>query len=211
LCAVSLAASGCISLNSVKSEEAFSAPPDPSRVCAYSWNIGETLLRTENLISYGWASPASFGYGATLTHVDQLASSCPVPWPERTATLSVYYLEHVSKAYNAFVFTPLFFGSVYTLGIAPVPFYRDYVACVQTTSADGLSRIAIAEGSIYTLGNVWGTSNSPHHQGKTKMFELRTKLLRDLTSQAWHKLWHLDVENLGAEGCRHRLEAIVGR
>lgn len=210
-CAVSLAVSGCISLNSVKSEEAFSAPPDLSRVCDYSWTIGETLLRTENIISYGWASPASFGYGATLPHVDQLASSCPVPRPERTANLSVYYLEHVSKAYNAFVLMPLFYGSMYTLGVAPIPFFRNYVACVQTTSADGLDRLAIAEGSISTLGNVWGTSNTPHHQGKTEMFELRVKLLQDLTSQAWHKLWQLDAENPGAGGCRHALEAMVGR
>ena len=212
LCAASFAISGCISINSVKSEEAFSAPPELSRVCAYSWTIGETLLRTENIISYGWASPASFGYGATLPHIEQLASSCPIPWPERTANLSVYYLEHSSKVYNAFVLVPLFFGSVYTtLGIAPIPYFRNYVACVQTTSADGLGRFAIAEGSISSLANVWGQSNTRHHQGKTEMFDLRAKLLQDLTSQAWHKLWQLDAENLDAEGCRQRLETMVGR
>jgi hypothetical protein len=211
LCAVSLVISGCISINSVKSEEAFSAPPDASRACAYSWNIGETLLRTENIISYGWASPRSFGYGATLPHIEQLASSCPFPRPERTANLSVYYLEHSSKVYNTFVLVPLFFGSVYTLGIAPIPHFRNYVACVQTTSADGLGRFAIAEGSISSLANVWGQSNTRHHQGKTAMFDLRAKLLQDLTNQAWHKLWQLDTENLGTEGCRHRVEAMVGR
>ncbi|HSC96597.1 MAG TPA: hypothetical protein VLC73_16670 [Burkholderiales bacterium] len=211
LCAVSLVISGCISINSVKSEETFSAPPDTSRVCAYTWNIGETLLRTENIISYGWASPRSFGYGATLPHIEQLGSSCPFPRPERTANLSVYYLEHANKLYNTFVLTPLFFGSLYTLGIAPIPYFRNYVACVQTTSADGLGRFAIAEGSISTLGNVWGMGNTRHHQGKTEMIALRAKLLQDLTSQAWHKLWQLDAENLGAEGCRHRIETMVGR
>lgn len=212
LCAASLAVSGCISINSVKSEEAFSAPPDLSRVCAYSWNMGETLLRTENIISYGWAPPGSFGYGATLPHIEQLTSSCPIPGPERTANLSVYYLEHASKVYNAVVLAPLFFGSAYaTLGIAPVPYFRNYVACVQTTSPDGLNRFAIAEGSVSSLANVWGQSNTRHHQGKTEMFDLRAKLLQDLTSQAWHKVWQLDAENLDAEGCRQRLETMVGR
>ena len=211
LCVVSFTVSGCISLNSVQSEETFSAPPDLSRVCDYSWNTGETLLRTENLISYGWASPRSFGYGATLPHIEQLTSSCPIPRPERTANLSVYYLEHSSKVYNAAVLAPLVLASAYTLGIAPVPMFRNYVACVQTTSPDGLSRFAIAEGSISTLGNVWGTSDTPRHKGKAEMFELRAKLLQDLTSQAWHKLWRLRGENLDAEDCRHRLEAMVGR
>ena len=211
ICAVSLAVSGCISLNTVQSEGSPSAPPDLSRVCAYSWNNGETLLRTENLISYGWASPASFGYGATLPHVEQLTANCPIPRPERTANLSVYYLEHSSKVYNAAVLAPLILASGYTLGIAPVPFFRNYVACVQTTSPDGLNRFAIAEGSISTLANVWGQSNTRHYQGKTETFALRAKLLQDLTSQAWHKLWSLQDENLGAEDCRHRLEAMVGR
>lgn len=212
LCAVSLAVSGCVSINSVKSEEAFSAPPDLSRVCAYSWNIGETLLRTENIISYGWASPRSFGYGATLPHIERLTSGCPIPGPDRTANLSVYYLEHTSKVYNAAVLAPLMLGSMYaTLGIAPVPSFRNYVACVQTTSPDGLNRFAIAEGSVTSLGNIWGQGNSRHHQGKTEMFNLRAKLLQDLTSQAWHKLWQLDAENLDTGGCRHRLETMVGR
>lgn len=205
LCTVSLFVSGCISLNSVQSEQEFSAPPDLSRVCSYAWQTGEVLFRAENVTSFSWGSPGAFGYGATLAHVEQLATGCPRPQPERTAKLSVYYLEHESKAYGYAVGLPAAFLTGLTLGTMPVPWVRNYVACVQTTSADGLNRFAIAEGSITSLQNTWGGINMRHHQ------ERRAKLLQDLTSQAWHKLWLLQAENLGAEDCSQKLEAIVGR
>jgi len=211
LCTVSLFASGCISLNSVQSEEEFFAPPDLSRACAYAWQTGEVLFRAENVISYNWGPPGAFGYGATLTHVDQLTSGCLRPRPERTANLSVYYVEHASKTYTYAVMLPMAYLWGLTLGTMPVPLFRSYVACVQVTSADGLNRFAIAEGNISSVQNVWGGSNTRHHQGKTETTERRAKLLQDLTSQAWHKLWLLQAENLGAEDCRQKLEAIIGR
>ena len=156
LCAVSLFLNGCISVNSVRSEDEFSAAPDLSRVCAYAWKTGEVLFRAENVYSYSWGSPVAFGYGATLTNVERLTSGCPRPQPQRTANLSVYYLEHANKVYGYGVALPLAFLTGLTLGTVPVPFMRNYVACVQATSADGMNRFAIAEGSISLLQNTWG-------------------------------------------------------
>lgn len=211
MCVVSLFVSGCISLNTVRSEDEFSAAPDLSRVCAYAWKTGEVLFRAENVISYKWGAPSAFGYGATLTKVEELTAGCPRPQPERAANLSVYYLEHASKAYGVAVALPMAFLAGFTLGTMPFPFVRNYVACVQATSEDGLNRFAIAEGSITSLENVWGSSDSKKHKGHTETLERRARLMQDLTGQAWHKLWLLQAENLGGEDCRQKLGAIAGR
>ena len=206
----SLLVGGCISLNSVQSEKQLSTPPDLSRMCAYSWKKGEALFRAENILSYDWGPPSAFGYGAVLSGVEKLASGCPDTEPRPPAEVSVYYLEYASKLYGWAVVVPTALLSVFTIGITPVPVARNYVACVQATSSDGLDRVAIAEGSISSLENVWGGIDWRFAKGKTERTQRRVQLMQDLTSQAWHKLWREQDDNLGAQNCTHKLEAIAG-
>jgi hypothetical protein len=212
LCAVSLLVSGCISLHSVRSEEESSSAPDLSRVCAYAWRTGEVLFRSDSP-NTNWEAPNNFGYGTTLPHIEELATGCPRPHAERVANLSVYYLEHESKVYHYALGLPMAFLTGLTLGTFPVPVERYYFACVQATSSDGLNRFAIATGRSNSLQNLWGgvDGDTRRRLMRTEETERRAKLMKELTSQAWHKLWRLQAENSGAENCRQKLDAIVGR
>jgi len=101
-----------------------------------------------------------------------------------------------------------------SLGAIPFPVSRNYVACVEAVSPEGLNRFALAEGSITAVSNIWsswGHDQLPADHIGTRWDEQGAKLFKDLTDQAWHKLWLLEAENLGFEGCRYRLESMFGK
>jgi hypothetical protein len=183
LCAGSLLVNGCIStsFNLVQSERESSAPPDP-RMCAYAWKPD----------------------GAFQARAEQLASSCPSPRPERTAALSVYMVEGRNKPFAWVVSLPMAALSYWTLSLLPVLLLDDYVVCVQAASADGLNRLAIAEGSIVSLQN-----GLMFKKGKAEPEPGNVGLMRDdLTSESWRKLWLPQGENSGTENCAQKVAAI---
>ncbi|MGH8443383.1 MAG: hypothetical protein ACRETF_10840, partial [Nevskiaceae bacterium] len=193
---------GCVSLNSVSSETRFAAPPDPARPCAYAWQTGEVLFRSANVRSFVSGPPAVFGNGAMDAPGRGLVMRCPTHRPARNANVSVYYLQYAHKAYD-WLTLPMIAAAGYSGGLVPLPTFRHYVVCLEATSDEGLARYAMARGSIDSLQNVWGAQLD---REPLKGSDRVAKMLQDLTSQAWHKLWLLERENLGAEDCQQKLE-----
>jgi hypothetical protein len=205
-CITALTLTGCISMHSMKTESEFSAPPVNPKVCNYDWQVDMVLSRAEYVWRHDWKAPDGFGNGAATPRIDQLAAACPQPPPARPAKVSAYYLEHGNKVYgwtSRIVAKALW---IPTLGTLPLPLSTQFVTCIQTTSDDGLSRYAITEGEISTLVNIWGVG--PRFGAERA--ERTSKLLADLTTQAWAKMWLLEAENLGAEDCRSKLDALAG-
>jgi hypothetical protein len=211
LWAMAALVSGCVSVNSVTSEEQFLTPPDPSQVCAYAWKADEVLFRAENVYSYHWAAPSAFGYGDIDGYAAELWRACDQRRSPDVARLSLYYLEYGSKVYGHTMRIPMALITGLSLGTMPLPFFRSYTVCAEANLPHGQKRLAMAEGSVSTLANIWGMGNSKYNEGETEAKERRARLMRDLASQAWHKLWLADGQATGTESCRHRLETLIGR
>jgi hypothetical protein len=194
---------GCVSLQWTSSETQFSEASESAPICEYAWQRGEVLFRAENVYSYSWGTPEAFGYSEVTAGVDELLSQCRAGDAAKSATLSVYFLEHANKAVSLGSATMVTL-SAYTLGTMPIPAWRSYVACVEINPLGGPRRTAIAEGSVTTMQNVWGFERTDDERA------VRGKVMQDLARQAWHKVW-LQPPGEPGENCRRRLEAMIGR
>lgn len=202
--------SGCIASYSLHSEQEFSAPPDLTAVCGYKWTHVEAFFRNENVISHEWAPPGNFGYGSLDPYVRGLPNSCPdsAEADAREAQLSAHYLEHVNKIAQISAASL----SAFTLGLVPAPFTHYYAVCLQVITPDGVRRVGLTKGKLDSFENVWGSSDTRHHSGEQENRQTKEQLMRDLTLQAWHKIWlPTGSETKGVASCREALEAIAKR
>lgn len=143
--------------------------------------------------------PPNYRRKAPILNAEQLTSDCTGPQPERTATLSTYYA--IRENYLVSIIgASVGVVSVFTAGILPFPWSKSYDVCVEATSEDGLNRFAAAEGNLYLLWNWWAFGFR-----SDDLDAVATKLMNDLTNQAWQKMWLLQGENLGDEDCRRTL------
>ena len=212
LCAAMLALNGCVSMHSVESEALLSAPPDFSQASPCSWTKVTVLHGHNGVLSTGWDVPHSGNWAGVLPHIAELTSTCPSPIAAPSGELSVYLMELVST--GTLVASPaLALLNGFSLGAMPLPVSRNYIACVEAVSPDALRRFAVAEGNITSVANMWsawGHGQMPAEYVHAWWQERGTKLLKELTDQAWHKFWLAQAESPGAEGCRHQLESRVG-
>ena len=208
--AVPFLLAGCVSMHSIRTEDEYSAARDIPAACGYAWETGDVLFRAEYVVSYRWGEPAAFGYGLRL-HVAELPAKCPEPRVPGApaAKVSAHFIEYGNKVYGWVTVLPLAFYVGLTVGFGPFPSFRSYAVCVQVTG-DGLDRSAIAEGSISSLENVWGGSDTKQRQGRQETLARRSLVMKDLATQAWHKLWLAPAADPGGKSCSERLDAIAG-
>lgn len=215
-CALALSLTGCVSLHWVRSEKEFSAlpapAPAPAPACDYDWQLGQVLFRAGWEPKYGWEAPERRGHGALAAHVTQLTSGCIAPAPARIGTISVFTQEHL-RSYPDFLIFNAYLATFFSLGTVPLPSFRVHAACVHVTSPDGLNRTAVAQGKIWSLGNVWGmlSDDGIGPEAKDAVRQRTSNQLYELTSQAWTKLWLAQAETHGTEDCQQRLDVLAGR
>jgi hypothetical protein len=104
----------------------------------------------------------------------------------------------------------MFFASAYTLGFLPFPMTDHFAVCLELTSTDGLRRTALAQGQLDRFVNVWGSSNTRHHQGKDEQQRKVDEAMREVTVYAWRKAWlpgQRDSDRIAS--CREELDAIA--
>ena len=211
-CALALSLTGCVSLHWVRSEKEFSKPPANAAACDYDWQLGQVLFRAGWAPSYGWEPPERRGHSALVAHATQLTSGCTAPEPARRGTVSVYTQRHV-RSYPEILGFSAYLVTLYSLGTVPLPSFHVHAACVHVTSPDGLNRTAVAQGKIWSLGNVWGmlSDGGTGPEAKRGMAQRTSNQLQDLTNQAWTKLWLSPAETHGTQDCQQQLDVLAGR
>lgn len=168
--------------------------PDLSAVCDYEWTRTESFWRgTGGLEKIPWQPPPGGVFRRIETFVGTLPQGCGDPGIAQRdeARLTAYYAEHLYFGQKLAAYLPRVALSLYTLGFMPLPDTRYFAACLQVVTARGSGRNGLVRGQVNYFANVWGMGDNRFHRGKQKEAEQIEQLLRDLTVQAWHKLWQL--------------------
>lgn len=202
---------GCVADYKRYSEEQFSFPPDLSAGCNFHWTAEKAYYRIADGYGFAWASVGERGHPALQPFMKELLPKCSNAAGVQTAAahLSTHYLEYVNKDNRTKMMLPIGVFSLATAGYLPMEMRNFYVACVETTTPNGPRRAAVAHGVLEAVTNVWGASESLLHPGGTMRRYNREQLLRDLTRQAWHKLWTPGQGLAAGTGCRNTLDALL--
>jgi hypothetical protein len=203
---------GCIASYSTRHEEPAQPAPDAALICRYNWSADEPLFRSQNIISYEWAPASNFGHHDLAAALQELTSACPdsTSADRPDARISAHTLRHVNRFSRGVMALPMAFATGYTLGFFPFPMTDHFAVCLEMTSADGLRRAALAQGQLDRFVNMWGSSNTRHHQGKDEQRRKVDEVMRELTVHAWRKAW-LPVQRDSDKivNCREELDAIA--
>lgn len=209
---LSLLLSGCIASYTIRHEDPIEATPDAALVCRYNWWADVPYFRSENLISYRWAPASNFGHHDLAAALRDLTGVCPASDSDDrpNARVSAHALRHVNKYTRGAMALPMLFATGYTLGFLPIPLTDHFAVCLELTSPDGLRRSAIAQGRLDRFVNVWGSSNTTHHQGRDEQRRKVDEVMREVAVQAWRKAWARPQD--GSQvilACREELDAIA--
>jgi len=193
------------------SEDQFNLPPDLSSGCNFRWTTGRAYYRISNSNGFAWANADERGHAVLQPFMKDLLPNCPrnAGTPAMEAQLTTHYLEYTNQENRAKMMLPVGILSLATVGYAPFELNNYYVACVETNTPSGPRRAALAHGTLESFVNVWGSAETVLHPGGTVRRYHRENLLRDLTRQAWHKLWSVDQSLPAGRGCRETLDAML--
>jgi len=200
---------GCVADYKRFSEERYSAAPDLSGTCQFQWAAGNAYYRVRDANGFGWGEADKRGHPDLKPYLKDLAPKCPNAADAPRAFLSTHYVEYSNRANRSQMMLPVGFFQLLTLGYVPLELSSFYAACVETTTVAGPRRAAMAHGQLDAVTNVWGASESLLHPGGTMRRQNSEQLLRDLTQQAWHKLWTPGQGLAAGAGCRDSLEALL--
>ena len=201
---------GCVASYKHFSEERFSAAPDLTEACRYQWTAEKAYFRSEDQNGFGWADAGNRGFPGLQRDLKELAAKCPGTDRKAgaQARVSAHYLEYAEQSNRKAMLLPVVYFQLLSFGYAPMDMTNFYAVCVEAATPEGPRRAALAQGKLDAIANVWGASQSLLHPGGTMRQQNKERLLRDLTQQAWHKLWAPQQGLPVGIGCRGLLDAL---
>lgn len=202
---------GCVAHYKPFSEERFSAAPELSHACRFQWTAEKAWFRADDHNGYGWSDAGTLGLPTLLRNLQNLAADCPGTGPASgaQARVSAHTLEFADQVNRKAMLVPVVFFQLISFGYAPMEMTNFYAVCVEAAVPDEPRRAAIAQGKLDAVANVWGASQSLLNPGDTLRQRNKEQLLRDLTRQAWHKLWTPGQGLAAGAGCRDSLDVFV--
>ena len=206
---------GCVAIYSHNLEEELSSTTEPTTTCQYHWAQPKLFLQTEKIKNWGYThgSPLASGYTSLDSYVHSLLENCNDDSVNETleSKLSAYYLILGNRVWitnDPVTSFPVAILSASTLHLLPTPSKKHYAVCLEMTTSGGDKKIAIAKGSINVFGNAWGKGAI----GDTdqKFIGNENELMRDITLQAWQKLWMSNDDEINkTPSCENRIKAIA--
>jgi hypothetical protein len=204
-------AGGCVSMHSLNYDEEIPPASNLTEACAYRWqkNVGVHGRGRALSGTTRWFEAPQYSSHLENTIRQEIEKRCDTagPKPGGDATVTVYYLNYVNRLARGVVTMPLFFLSVATLGLLPVPGEDGFALCLDIALADGRHRYGLAEGQIRYVENIYGSGRSGglrvvRHTNQEQM-------LANLLVRAFHKAWIPGQANLEQPNCRDALNSML--
>ncbi|MFM9969802.1 MAG: hypothetical protein ACKVQK_15530 [Burkholderiales bacterium] len=198
---------GCIGLYDRQSEAQFNTDIDLAGVCSFVWSADRANYRIANYNGLAWVNASQRGYPELESCSKTLLPRCPEGLIKTIAPaqLTTHYLESATPELGVAKALPIGAINLRDYDAKPTQRRSLYWACVETTTPIGPRRAALAQGSL----QVSGTGDGPIVTSPSLRQYEKERLLRELTQQAWVKLWTPQQGLPPGQGCREALDAKV--
>lgn len=217
LCTVSYI-SGCVSSHTLNYDDEISSDSSFTQACSYRWPGEITVFRRDRSLveTTGWDSNTYLGSNLDTDSIKrEVASQCGnmSPSPKDEAIVVVYFLTYSNRTMRGGVTLPVFFLSMATLGLLPVPSADSVALCLDIGLPDGQHRYGFSRGGIVDIENMYGLGQElkkgapPYSLERTELRQL--EMLDSLLLRAFHKAWVPGQGGFAQPDCEAALNSII--
>ncbi|MFM9969803.1 MAG: hypothetical protein ACKVQK_15535 [Burkholderiales bacterium] len=209
--AMAMLLGACVAEYKLYAENEFDTPPDLSEPCSYRWSADKSWYRTADVNNFPWGDAHLRGQPGLLPFLKQISSKCATPVASTVpqARISAHTLEYIDKFKRGAGNVPVAFFAVTSVGFLPTEMSNYFAVCMEAALPDGRFRVAVAQGTMEAVTNVWGAVDGPLHRGASLRLKNKEQLLQHLTQQAWHKLWTPGQTLAAGNDCRKTLDNLA--